>query len=83
MDSGKDSFHIDLLGIKPDGEKVILGVIRYCLDTPEGGDGGAHGVRTTASHKTTLLHHARHPEIYAIAVHRESSVPLGQPVFCL
>ncbi len=65
IDRGKDIFQPDLLGIETDGKKVLLGVIGYCRDTPEGGDGGAHGVRAAASHKPTLLHHARHPEIYA------------------
>ena len=65
MYRGKDSFQPDLLGIEPDGKKVLLGVIGYCGDTSEGGDGGAHGVGAAASHEPTLLHHARYPEIYA------------------
>ena len=73
-DGGKYIFQPGLLGIKTDGEKVLLGVIGYFHDTPEGGDGGAHGVRAAASHKPAALHHARHPEIYAFNIHREPSV---------
>ena len=80
IDGGKDICQPDLLGIKTDGEKVLLGVIGYRRDTPEGGDGGAHGVRAAASHKPTLPHHARHPEIYAPAIHGESSAWPGHPV---
>lgn len=65
MYRGKDSFQPDLLGIEPDGKKVLLAVIGYCRDTSEGGDGGAHGVGAAASHEPTLLHHACYPEIYA------------------
>jgi hypothetical protein len=65
INRGKDICQSDLLGIKTYGEKVLPGVIRYCRDTPEGGDGGAHGVGAAASHEPTLLHQARHPEIYA------------------
>lgn len=74
IDGGKDLIRPGLLGIKKDGKKVLLGVIGYFQDTPESGDGGAHGVRATASHKPAALHHARHPEIDAVAVHGESSV---------
>ena len=74
IDRGKDIFQPDLLGIKTNGEKVLPGVIGYCHDPPEGGDGGAHGVGAAASHKPSLLHQARHPEIYALAVHEESFV---------
>ena len=83
IDGGKDIFQPGLLGIKTDGEKVLSGVIGYCHNTPKGGDGGAHGVRATASHKPTLLHHARHPEIYAVAIHGESFVWPGHPAFRL
>jgi len=69
------------LGIKTDGEKVFLGVVGYFHDTPEGGDGGAHGVRAAASHKPAALHHARHPEIYAVDIHGESSVQPVHPAF--
>jgi hypothetical protein len=62
-DGGKYIFHPGLSGIKTDGEKVLLGVIGYFHDAPEGGDGGAHGVRAAASDKPAALHHARHPEI--------------------
>jgi hypothetical protein len=65
IDRGKDIFQPDLLGIEPDGKKVLLGVIGYRRDTREGGDGDAHGVRAAASHEPALLHHARHSEIYA------------------
>jgi len=73
-DRGKYIFHPGLLGIKTDGEKVLLGVIGYFHDAPEGGDGGAHGVRAADSDKPAALHHARHPEIYAFDIHGESSV---------
>jgi len=73
-DGGKYIFPPGLLGIKTDGEKVLLGVINYFHDALEGGDGGAHGVRTAASHKPAALHHARHPEIHAFDIHGESSV---------
>ena len=63
IDGGKDIFRPDLLEIKANGKKVFLGVIGYFHDTPESGDGGAHGVGAAASHKPTALHHARHPEI--------------------
>jgi len=62
-DRGKYIFQPGLLGIKTDGKQVLLGVIGYFHDAPEGGDGGAHGVGATASHKPAALHHARHPEI--------------------
>jgi hypothetical protein len=74
IDGGKDIFHLDLLGIETSGKKVLLDVIGYCQDTPESGDGGAHGVGAAASDKHALLDHARHPEIYAPAIHGESSV---------
>ena len=74
IDSRKDIFQPGLLGIKTDGEKVLPGVIGYCHNTPKGSDGGAHGVGATASHEPALLHQARYPEIYAYAVHDESSV---------
>jgi hypothetical protein len=74
IDGGKDIFHPDLMGIKTSRKKVLLGVIGYFQDTPESGDGGAHGVGATASHKPALLYQARHPEIYVIAIHGESSV---------
>jgi hypothetical protein len=77
IDRGKDIFQPGLLGIKTDREKVLLGVIGYFHDTPEGGDGGAHGVRAAASHKPAALHHTRHPKIYVLDIHGESSV---QPV---
>jgi hypothetical protein len=51
-----------------------MGVIGYFQDTPELVDAGAHGVRAAASHKTALLYKARNPEIYACAIHGESSV---------
>ncbi len=79
IDRGKDIFQPGLLAIKPDGKKVLLGVIVYCHDPRKGGDGGAHGVRAAASHKPALLHHARHPEIYALDVHGESSVRAVHP----
>ena len=69
MDGGKDIFRPDLLGIKANGKQVLMSVIGYFQDTPEIGDGGAHGVRATASHKPTLLHQARHLEIYAVDIH--------------
>jgi hypothetical protein len=72
VDRGKDIFYPGLPGIKTDGEKVRLGVIGYFHNTPEGGDGGAHGVGAAASHKPAALHHARHPEIYALDLHGES-----------
>ncbi len=77
IDSAKDICQPDLLGIKMEGEKVLFGVIGYRRNAPEGGDGGAHGVRAAASHKPTLLHHARHPEIYGFALHEKSSGLLG------
>ncbi len=83
IDGGKDLFQPGLMGIKADGEKVLLGVIGYCHDTPKGGDGGAHGVRAAASHKPALLHHAHYPEIYAVAVHGESFIWLVHPAFRL
>ena len=74
IDGGKDIFHPGLLRIKAHSKKVLPGVIGYFHDTPESGDGGAHGVGAAASHKPALLYQARHPEIYAFAVHGESSV---------
>jgi hypothetical protein len=79
MDRGKDLFQPDQLGIETHGEKVLLGVIGYRRNTPQGVDGDAHGVRAAASHKPTLLHHARNPEIYAPAIHGESSAWPGHP----
>ena len=73
-DGGKDIFHPGLLGIEANGKQVLLGVIGNFQDTPESGDGGAHGVGAAASHKPALLYHARHPEIYVLALHGESSV---------
>ena len=61
-----------------EGEKVLC-VRGYRRNAPEGGDGGAHGVRAAASHKPTLLHHARHPEIYGFALHEKSSGLLSPP----
>jgi hypothetical protein len=83
IDRGKDIFQPGLLAIKTDGEKVLLGVIVYCHDPPEGDDGGAHGVRAAASHKPAALHHARHPEIYALDVQGESSICAVHPAFRL
>jgi hypothetical protein len=83
IDGGKDIFQPDLLGIKTDGEKVLLGVIGYFRDTPEGGDGGAHGVRAAASHKPAALHHTRHPKIYALDIHGGSFVQPVHPAFRL
>jgi hypothetical protein len=83
IDRGKDIFQPGLLGIKTDREKVLLGVIGYFHDTPEGGDGGAHGVRAAASHKPAALHHTRHPKIYALDIHGESSVQPVHEAFCL
>jgi hypothetical protein len=74
IDGLKDIFRPDLLGIEPNGKQVLLGVISNFEDTPEIDDGGAHGVRTAASHKPALLYQARHPEIYACAIHGEFSV---------
>jgi hypothetical protein len=74
MDGGKDIFHPGLLGIEANGKQVLLGVIGYFQDTPEIGDGGAHGVGAADSHKPAPLHYARHPKIYAGAIHGESSV---------
>jgi hypothetical protein len=74
IDGGKDIFHPDPLGIKKNGKKILLGVIGYFQNTLEGSDGGAHGVRAAASHKPSLLYHARHPEIHALAIHGESSL---------
>ena len=63
IDGGKDFFNPDLLGIKTNAKEVLLGVIGDFQDTPESVDGGAHGVRAAASHKSALLYHARHPKI--------------------
>jgi hypothetical protein len=82
-DGGKDIFHPGLLGIEANGKKVLLGVIAYFQDTPERVDGGAHGVRATASHKPAPLYQARHPEIYAFGIHGESSVQPIHPAFRL
>jgi hypothetical protein len=79
IDGGQDIFHRGLLGIKANGKKVLLGVIAYFHDSPESGDGGAHGVGAAASHKPALLYQARHPEINALVVHGESSVYLIHP----
>ena len=81
IDGGKDIFHPGLLAIKANGKKVLLGVIGYFDDTPESGDGGAHGVRAAASHKSGLLDDASHPEIYATDIHGESSVYSVHPAF--
>jgi hypothetical protein len=67
------------LAIKTDREKVLLGVIVYGHDPRKGADGGAHGVRAAASHKPAPLHHARHPKIYALDVHGESSLRAVHP----
>lgn len=83
IDRGKDIFHSGLLGIKTNGKKVLLGVIGYFQDTPESGDGGAHGVRAAASHKPALLYQARHSEIYALDTHGESPVYSVHPAFRL
>jgi hypothetical protein len=83
IDRGKDIFQPGLSGIKTHGEKVLLGVIVYCHNPPKGDDGGAHGVRAAASHKPALLHHARHPEIYALDVHGKSSIWAFHPAFRL
>ena len=83
INRGKDLFQPGLLGVKTDGEKVRLGVIGNFQDTPESGDGGAHGVRAAASHKPAALHQAPHPEIYAVALHGKSSVYAGHPAFRL
>ena len=83
IDGGKDIFHPGLLGIKANGKEVLLGVIGYFQDTPESDNGGAHGVRAAASHKSALLYQARHPEIYALALHGESSVFPAHPAFRL
>ncbi len=74
IDGGKNIFQPGLLGIKPHRKEVLLGVIDYCLDAPEGADRGAHGVRAAASDKPTLLHHARHPKIYVMNTHGGSLV---------
>jgi len=74
IDGGKDIFHPAPLGIKVNGKQVLLGVIGYFQNTPEGSDGGAHGVGAATSHKPSLLYHARHPEIHALAIHGESSL---------
>jgi hypothetical protein len=74
IDGGKDIFHPGLLGVKANGKQVLMGVIGYFQDTPEIGDGGAHGVRAAASHKPALLYQARHLEIHAFVVHEQSSV---------
>ena len=83
IDRGKDIFQPGLLAIKTDREKVLLGVIVYGHDPRKGADGGAHGVRAAASHKPALLHHARHPEIYALDVHGKSSIWAFHPAFRL
>jgi len=83
IDGGKDIFHSGLLGIKANGKEVLLGVIGYFQDTPKSGDGGAHGVGAAASHKPALLYHTRYPEIYALALHGESSAKPVCPAFRL
>jgi hypothetical protein len=83
MGSGKDIFHRGLLGIKTNGKQVLLGVIGYFHDTPERGDGVAHGVGATASHKSALLYQACYPEIYAFDIHGESSCSSVHPGFRL
>ncbi len=79
IDRGKDIFQPGLLAIDPDRKKVLLGVIVYGHDPRKGADGGAHGVRAAASHKPAPLHHARHPNIYALDVHGESSIRAIHP----
>jgi hypothetical protein len=83
IDGGKDIFHPGLLRIKTNGKQVLPGVIGYVQDTPEIGDSGAHGVRAADSYKSTLLYQARHPEIYAFAIHGVSSVQPIHPAFRL
>ena len=83
MDGGEDIFHPGLLGIEANGKQVLPGVIGYFQDTPKSGDGGAHGVGATASYKPALLYQACHPEIYALALHGESSVYPVHPAFRL
>ena len=78
IDGGKDIFRLGLLGIEANGKQVLLGVIGYLQDTPESGDGGAHGVGAAASHKPALLYQARYPEVDACAIHGESSFSSGQ-----
>ena len=79
IDGGKDIFRSGKLRIKANGKEVLLGVIGYFQDTPESGDGGAHGVGAAASDKPALVHHAIHPKIYALAIHGESSVKPVRP----
>jgi hypothetical protein len=74
IDGGKDIFHPGLLGIESNGKEVLPGLIGHFCDTPDSGDGGAHGVGTTASDKPALFNQARNPELYVFAVHGESSV---------
>jgi hypothetical protein len=74
IDRGKDIFHRGLLGIEANGKQVLLGVIGYLQDTPESGDGGAHGVRAADSDKSSPLYQARHPEIDAGDLHGKSSL---------
>ena len=83
IDGGKDIFHSGLLGIKMHGKQVLLGVIGYFQDTPKSGDGGAHGVGATASHKTALLYQPRHPEMYPFIIHGEFSIYSVQPALRL
>jgi hypothetical protein len=80
-DGGKDIFQRGLLGIEANGKQVLLGVIGYFHDTPKSGDGGAHGVGAATSHKPALLYDARHLEIDAFDIHRESSVYSVHPGF--
>jgi hypothetical protein len=72
-DGGKYILHIGLPGIETNGKQVLLGVIAYFQDTPEIVDAGAHGVGAADSDKPALLYQARHAEIYAFAIHGESS----------
>jgi len=83
IDGSKDIFHPGLLGIKANGKKVLLGVIGYCHDALESGNGGAHGVRAPASDKSALLYDASHPEIYTLTLHEKSSVSPAHLTFRL
>jgi hypothetical protein len=78
IDGSKDIFRPGLLGIEANAKEVLLGVIGYLQDTPESGDGDAHGVRAAASHKPALRYHARHPEVDACDSHGKSSFFSGQ-----
>ena len=79
MDGGKNILQPGPVGIKTDRKQVLLGVIGHCHVAGEGGNGGAHGVRTAASHEPALLHHARHPEFEATEIHGEPSTCLVLP----